>query len=54
MKIPVLRLGDTSKLSVVRVHTKDGSATSGDDYNPLSEGNTPAERSLCILLIVSY
>lgn len=41
MKIPVLRLGDTSKFSVVRVHTKDGSATSGDDYNPLSEGNTP-------------
>lgn len=41
MKIPILRLGDTSKVSVVRVHTKDGSATSGDDYNPLSEGNTP-------------
>lgn len=54
MKIPVLRLGDTSKLSVVRVHTKDGSATSGDDYNPLSEGNTLAECSLCIPLIVSY
>uniref|UniRef100_H3DK22 Fras1 related extracellular matrix 3 n=1 Tax=Tetraodon nigroviridis TaxID=99883 RepID=H3DK22_TETNG len=37
VKIPILRLGDTSKVSVVRVHTKDGSATSGDDYNPLSE-----------------
>ncbi|XP_035282659.1 FRAS1-related extracellular matrix protein 3 [Anguilla anguilla] len=35
--IPILRLGDTSKVSVVRVHTKDGSATSGEDYNPLSE-----------------
>ncbi|XP_069779228.1 FRAS1-related extracellular matrix protein 3 [Narcine bancroftii] len=35
--IPVLRLGDTSKVSIVRVHTKDGSATSGEDYNPLSE-----------------
>lgn len=41
VKIPILRAGDTSKVSVVRVHTKDGSATSGDDYNPLSEGNTP-------------
>lgn len=40
LKIPVLRLGDTSKMSVVRVHTKDGSATSGEDYNPLSEGET--------------
>ncbi|XP_072900029.1 FRAS1-related extracellular matrix protein 2-like [Hemitrygon akajei] len=37
VKIPVLRLGDTSKVSIVRVHTKDGSATSGEDYNPLSE-----------------
>ncbi|MGH0133017.1 UNVERIFIED_CONTAM: hypothetical protein FKN15_022782 [Acipenser sinensis] len=37
VKIPVLRLGDTSKVSIVRVHTKDGSATSGEDYNPMSE-----------------
>ncbi|XP_062910438.1 FRAS1-related extracellular matrix protein 2-like [Mobula hypostoma] len=37
VKIPVLRLGDTSRVSIVRVHTKDGSATSGEDYNPLSE-----------------
>ncbi|XP_048840186.1 FRAS1-related extracellular matrix protein 2-like [Brienomyrus brachyistius] len=35
--IPVLRLGDTSKVSVVRVHTKDGSATSGEDYHPISK-----------------
>ncbi|XP_053728252.1 FRAS1-related extracellular matrix protein 2b isoform X1 [Synchiropus splendidus] len=35
--IPVLRVGDTSKVSVVRVHTKDGSATSGEDYHPISE-----------------
>ncbi|XP_028833636.1 FRAS1-related extracellular matrix protein 3 isoform X1 [Denticeps clupeoides] len=35
--IPVLRLGDTSKVSLVRVHTKDGSATSGEDYNPVSQ-----------------
>lgn len=41
VKIPILRFGDTSKLSVVRVHTKDGSATSGEDYNPLSEGKGP-------------
>ena len=38
VKVPVLRLGDTSKVSVVRVHTKDGSATSGEDYHPVSEG----------------
>ncbi|XP_006002942.1 FRAS1-related extracellular matrix protein 3 [Latimeria chalumnae] len=37
VKIPVVRLGDTSKVSIVRIHTKDGSATSGEDYNPLSE-----------------
>lgn len=38
VKIPVLRVGDTAKVSVVRVHTKDGSATSGEDYHPISEG----------------
>ncbi|CAB1348873.1 unnamed protein product, partial [Coregonus sp. 'balchen'] len=37
VKIPVLRVGDTSKVSVVRVHTKDGSATSGEDYHPMSK-----------------
>ncbi|KAM9330460.1 FRAS1-related extracellular matrix protein 3 [Gastrophryne carolinensis] len=37
VKIPVLRVGDSSKVSIVRIHTKDGSATSGEDYNPLSE-----------------
>ncbi|KAF7645666.1 hypothetical protein LDENG_00200340, partial [Lucifuga dentata] len=37
VKIPVLRIGDTSKVSVVRVHTKDGSATSGEDYHPISD-----------------
>ncbi|XP_006879676.1 PREDICTED: FRAS1-related extracellular matrix protein 2 [Elephantulus edwardii] len=37
IKIPVVRQGDTSKVSVVRVHTKDGSATSGEDYHPVSE-----------------
>ncbi|XP_074843128.1 FRAS1-related extracellular matrix protein 2 isoform X2 [Carettochelys insculpta] len=37
VKIPVLRVGDTSKVSIVRVHTKDGSATSGEDYHPVSE-----------------
>lgn len=38
VKIQVVRFGDTSKVSVVRVHTKDGSATSGEDYHPISEG----------------
>lgn len=44
VKIPILRVGDTSKVSVVRVHTKDGSATSGEDYNPLSEGKILGQR----------
>uniref|UniRef100_A0A2K5NFU3 FRAS1 related extracellular matrix 2 n=1 Tax=Cercocebus atys TaxID=9531 RepID=A0A2K5NFU3_CERAT len=37
VRIPVIRQGDTSKVSMVRVHTKDGSATSGEDYHPVSE-----------------
>ncbi|XP_061608318.1 FRAS1-related extracellular matrix protein 2-like [Phyllopteryx taeniolatus] len=37
VRIPVVRLGDTSKVSVVRVHTKDGSAVSGEDYHPVSQ-----------------
>ncbi|KAM9333818.1 FRAS1-related extracellular matrix protein 2a [Pholidichthys leucotaenia] len=37
VRIPVVRVGDTSKVSVVRVHTKDGSAISGEDYYPVSE-----------------
>lgn len=38
VRVPVIRQGDTSKVSIVRVHTKDGSATSGEDYHPVSEG----------------
>lgn len=38
VRIPVVRVGDTSKVSVVRVHTKDGSAISGEDYYPVSQG----------------
>lgn len=38
VRIPVVRVGDTSKVSVVRVHTKDGSAISGVDYYPVSKG----------------
>ncbi|XP_051972903.1 FRAS1-related extracellular matrix protein 2-like isoform X2 [Xyrauchen texanus] len=37
VKIPIHRKGDTSKVSVVRVHTKDGSAISGEDYHPISQ-----------------
>ncbi|XP_030630785.1 FRAS1-related extracellular matrix protein 2 [Chanos chanos] len=36
VRIQVQRLGDCSKVSVVRVHTRDGSATAGEDYRPLS------------------
>lgn len=44
VRVPVVRQGDTSKVSVVRVHTKDGSAVSGEDYYPVSQGklSTPA------------
>lgn len=38
VRIPVRRVGDSSKVSVVRVHTKDGSAVSGEDYHPVSQG----------------
>ncbi|XP_026184383.1 FRAS1-related extracellular matrix protein 2a isoform X2 [Mastacembelus armatus] len=37
VRVPVVRVGDTSKVSVVRVHTKDGSAVSGEDYYPVSQ-----------------
>ncbi|XP_056140915.1 FRAS1-related extracellular matrix protein 2a isoform X3 [Lampris incognitus] len=37
VRVPVVRLGDTSKVSRVRVHTKDGSAVSGEDYHPVSQ-----------------
>uniref|UniRef100_A0A3Q2CQN1 FRAS1 related extracellular matrix 2a n=1 Tax=Cyprinodon variegatus TaxID=28743 RepID=A0A3Q2CQN1_CYPVA len=37
VRIPVVRVGDTSKVSLVRVHTKDGSAISGADYYPVSQ-----------------
>ncbi|XP_059401005.1 FRAS1-related extracellular matrix protein 2-like [Carassius carassius] len=36
VKIPIRRTGDVSKVSLVRVHTKDGSAISGEDYHPIS------------------
>lgn len=37
--IPVLRLGDPSGVSRVLFHTKDGSAVSGTDYDPVANGN---------------
>ncbi|XP_012499273.1 PREDICTED: FRAS1-related extracellular matrix protein 2 [Propithecus coquereli] len=43
IRIPVIRQGDTSKVSIVRVHTKDGSATSGEDYHPVSEASSAKE-----------
>ncbi|XP_076321017.1 FRAS1-related extracellular matrix protein 2-like [Tachypleus tridentatus] len=36
VEVPVIRRGDLSKTSHVRVHTKDGSAKSGKDYVPFS------------------
>uniref|UniRef100_A0A2K6EQE4 FRAS1-related extracellular matrix protein 2 n=1 Tax=Propithecus coquereli TaxID=379532 RepID=A0A2K6EQE4_PROCO len=45
IRIPVIRQGDTSKVSIVRVHTKDGSATSGEDYHPVSEDTSSAKES---------
>ncbi|KAM6987161.1 FRAS1-related extracellular matrix protein 2a [Aplochiton taeniatus] len=37
VRVPVVRLGDTSRVSRVRAHTKDGSAVSGEDYHPVSQ-----------------
>ncbi|XP_076876248.1 FRAS1-related extracellular matrix protein 2a isoform X2 [Brachyhypopomus gauderio] len=37
VRIPVQRVGDLSGTSVVRVHTKDASAVSGEDYHPVSQ-----------------
>lgn len=38
VNVNVIRKGDISKLAVVRVHTKDGSAKSGTDYFGISKG----------------
>ncbi|CAL4166611.1 unnamed protein product, partial [Meganyctiphanes norvegica] len=35
LKIPIVRVGDTSQVSKVTVSTKDGSASANDDYQPL-------------------
>ncbi|KAK7080023.1 Extracellular matrix protein fras1 [Halocaridina rubra] len=35
VRIPLIRLGDVSKISLVTVSTRDGSATSGIDFQPL-------------------
>ena len=37
LKVPVVRVGDVSQTSVVRVHTKDGTAKSGTDYAGFSK-----------------
>ncbi|XP_072552171.1 FRAS1-related extracellular matrix protein 2-like [Salminus brasiliensis] len=53
--ISVQRLGDCSRTSVVRVHTRDGSATAGEDYTPVSvelqfsEGQTLQVVEVCVL-----
>lgn len=51
VRIPVVRVGDTSKVSAVRVHTKDGSAVSGEDYYPVSQGERHAASSLLNALV---
>ncbi|XP_069169262.1 FRAS1-related extracellular matrix protein 2-like [Procambarus clarkii] len=38
VRLVVFRTGDTSTSVAVRIHTKDGSATSGKDYFPVSKG----------------
>lgn len=45
VKIPIHRTGDASKVSLVRVHTKDGSAISGEDYHPISLGKTSRDQN---------
>lgn len=51
VRIPVRRVGDCSRVSVVRVHTKDGSAVSGEDYHPISQGE---EAHSYISLILTF
>lgn len=50
VRVPVVRVGDTSKVSVVRVHTKDGSAVSGEDYYPVSQGKLYAHCLMALRL----
>jgi hypothetical protein len=38
LKVPVVRRGDVSKESIVRVYSRDGSAKSGTDYIGFSDG----------------
>jgi len=44
VSIPVVRRGDLSEPSAVRVFTKDGNAESGKDYNPVSRGKKIKEK----------
>lgn len=39
LRVPVIRLGDTSGISEVRVSTKSGSASAGRDFNAYSRRN---------------
>ena len=38
LSIPVIRLGDTSKVAIVSVYTRDGTARAGRDYIGFSHG----------------
>ena len=40
LSVPVLRGGDTSRVSIVRVHTRDGTAKAGKDYIGFSKGTS--------------
>lgn len=40
LTVAIVRKGDLSQSSSVRVFTKDGNAESGKDYNPLSKGES--------------
>lgn len=41
VKVAVIRKGDLTQASSVRLFTKDGNADSGKDYNPISKGISP-------------
>jgi hypothetical protein len=45
LRVPVIRLGDTSGTSEVRVSTKSGSASAGRDFNG---------HSICMLTFYNY
>ena len=55
VKINILRVGDVSKTSKVRVFTRNGNAESGKDYNAFSKGlSIILKYKQIVLILVLY